>query len=274
MKKLLCFVIVCFFMGSFALAHSENKNVVECQIMSQAMNKSLPALVYLPDSYNQSNKRYPVVYLIHGHGGNYKTWSHHFPYLQETASKYDFIIVCPDGGNSWYWDSPINPKLKYETFVSKELISFVDSNFRTKADRKARAIVGNSMGGHGALFLAFRHQDVFSACGAIAGGVDIRPFPYNWNMQDSLGDASKNSEIWEKHTVINLVNLLKPNVLRIKFDIGTSDFFYHVNNRLHKELLYRNIPHDYTERSGAHTWDYAVKSLPYHFLFFSIGFNQ
>jgi len=61
--------------------------------------------------------------------------------------------------------------------VSKELIQWVDENYRTIAERGGRAISGLSMGGHGGLFLGFRHQDVFGACGSMSGGVDIRPFP-------------------------------------------------------------------------------------------------
>ena len=99
------------------------------------------------------------------------------------ADTYGVIIVMPDGGfDSWYYDSPVEPTYRYETFVARELVEYIDSHYRTKAEPSARAIAGLSMGGHGALYLAIRHQNVFGAAGSLSGGVDIRPFPDNWNI--------------------------------------------------------------------------------------------
>lgn len=97
------------------------------------------------------------------------------------------IIVCPDGRNSWYWDSPVDPSMQMESFFTDCLIPTVDSLYRTMPARGGRAITGLSMGGHGALWLAWRHPDLFGAAGSMSGGVDIRPFPANWNMADRLG---------------------------------------------------------------------------------------
>ena len=65
------------------------------------------------------------------------------------------------------------------------------------------------MGGHGALWLAIRHQDIFGAAGSTSGGVDIRPFPDNWDMKKQLGEYINNKEIWDNHTVINQINKLQ-----------------------------------------------------------------
>ena len=91
-------------------------------------------------------------------------------------------------------------------------------------------------------------------------------------MTKRLGDAVKNADVWEKHTVMNQLHLLKPNSIRIAFECGVDDFFYEVNERLHKELLYRNIPHDYTTRPGKHNSPYWNNALPYQMYFFSTGF--
>lgn len=95
------------------------------------------------------------------------------------------IVVCPDGENSWYWDSPKDPSSRFETFVARELIDYVDAHYPTRGDRSGRAITGLSMGGHGGLWLSFRHKDTFGAGGSTSGGVDIRPFPENWEMANS-----------------------------------------------------------------------------------------
>ena len=260
----------------FALAISQhtllaaNVNIQTFNSQSQAMNKEIPAYVVLPDSYDSSpDKRYPTIYLLHGFGGNYKTWAEHTkPNLQQLASMFNVIFVCPDGARSWYWDSPVDSSIKYETYITKELIPQIDSKYRTIADAKSRAITGFSMGGHGAMWLAIRHQDLFSACGSLSGGVDIRPFPYNWDMAKALGNQWENPKNWEDYTVIGQLAKIQPRNLAIAIDCGTSDFFYQVNENLHKELLYRNIPHDYTTRPGQHDHPYWNNAIDYQVLFF------
>lgn len=91
-----------------------------------------------------------VVYLLHGYGGNETTWPSLKPELKDYADRENLIFVCPNGENSWYWDSPLNEDSQFETFVSRELVSYVDGHYRTLPSREKRAITGLSMGGHGA----------------------------------------------------------------------------------------------------------------------------
>jgi len=241
---------------------------------SASMKKNIKAVVVLPDNYKQG-KTYPVTYVLHGAGGNYANWINSVPALKTYADQYQMILVCPDGNvTSWYFDSPEDPAWKYETYVSTELVLYIDKNYKTVKDRKGRAITGLSMGGHGALYLAFRHQDVYSAAGSMSGGVDITPFPNNWNIAKRLGTYAKNPEVWKANTVVNLVHLLTPNSLALTIDCGKDDFFYNVNVKLHEELMYNNIPHDFTIRPGAHTWEYWANSIPYHLLYFSKVFQK
>lgn len=250
---------------------------IEVKAPSAAMKKEISALVILPDSYDaDSGKSYPTIYLLHGFGGNHTSWVKHTkPNLDEIASQQGIIFVCPDGAKSWYWDAPQKPEYKYETFVSKELVEFIDKNFRTVKSPKARAITGLSMGGHGGLWLGIRHQDVFGACGSMSGGVDIRPFPSNWEMKESLGSKSKKTEVWDSHTVINEVDkIINSNAPAIIIDCGTKDFFYEVNQALHEKLLYLRIPHEYITRPGAHTHDYWNNAVDFQILFFKKFFGR
>lgn len=241
---------------------------------SASMNKNIPSIVITPDTYNNKTK-FPVVYLLHGHGGDYTSWTKTSNEAIEMADKHNLIVVCPDGNKaSWYFDSPLDSTSRYETYVAKELVHWIDNNYKTIANREGRAITGLSMGGHGALYLAFRHQDIFGACGSMSGGVDIRPFPNNWGMKEHLGNQSEYPQNWEKNTVINMMHLLTPNSLAITIDCGTDDFFYDVNIRLHKELTYRNIPHTFISRPGVHDWNFWKTSIKYHTLFFAEYFNQ
>lgn len=240
---------------------------------SAAMNKDIKAVVITPDNYNRS-KQYPVVYLLHGYSGNYRDWSRVAAVL-ESADRYDQVVVCADGGfGSWYWDSPVDPSFKYETYISRELVNWVDANYSTISNARGRAIAGLSMGGHGALYLAIKHPDVFGATGSMSGGVDIRPFPNNWDMAKRLGKYAGAASRWEENTVINMLHLIEPKTLSIIIDCGTEDFFYEVNQELHRQLLYRNIAHDYITRPGAHNWPYWENAVKYQLLFFSTFFSK
>ncbi|MFD1256893.1 alpha/beta hydrolase [Mucilaginibacter terrae] len=241
---------------------------------SIVMHKSIKSVVIIPDSYSGRN-RYPVVYLLHGYGGNYSNWMKNVKELKTWVDQYQLLIVCPDGGwSSWYLDSPVDSTSRYESYVASELVGFVDKNFHTIPKRTARAITGLSMGGHGALYLAIKHQDVFGAAGSMSGGVDIRPFPGNWELAKRLGTFAKQQENWDKNTVINMLNLLSPNSLALMMDCGTEDFFYKVNLALHEKLQYLNIPHDYVARPGTHNWSYWSNAIGYQLLFMHNYFSQ
>lgn len=240
---------------------------------SAAMNRDLKAVVVKPADYT-ATKKYPVMYLLHGFSGNYADWIKKIPAITKLADTYHFIIVCPDGAFAgWYFDSPVNKEYMYETYISTELVSYIDKHYSTIATRKGRAITGLSMGGHGALFIAFKHQDVFGAAGSMSGVVDIRQFADSYGIEQILGKYSDNPEVWEKHCVVSLIYLIKPNALALTFDCGYDDGMYSGNQELHEKLLERKIPHDYTVRPGGHSWEYWGNSITYQSLFFSRYFN-
>lgn len=235
---------------------------------SPSMKKEIKAVVVTPDNYKKS-KKYPVVYLLHGYSGNYASWMQiNEAFIKSTADTQEVIIVSPDGGyGSWYLDSPVDEQWKYETYIVREFIPWIDEQYSTIASPKGRGITGLSMGGHGALYLAFRHQDIFGVAGSMSGGVDIRPFPNNWDLSKRLGTYALYPDNWEKYSVINLTHLLTPNSLQIMIDCGTGDFFYQINCQLHQKLLDRNIPHDFISRPGKHNGEYWKNAVQYQLLF-------
>ena len=245
------------------------------KVISRSMGRSIANLVILPDNYTAQRQSYPVLYLLHGAGGDHTSWVTKVPAIKEYADVHNMIIVCPDGSKtSWYFDSPVDPAMRYETYVSEELVGAVDKKYSTRANRQSRAIAGLSMGGHGAFYLAFKHQEVYGAAGSMSGGLDIRPFPENWDLSKRLGDYAVNRDQWEDNTVINMVHLLKKDNLKLIFDCGTNDFFYDANRRMHQLLMERNIPHDYIERPGGHNWDYWANAIQYQLLFFDSFFKS
>ncbi len=185
------------------------------------------------------------------------------------------IIVGVDGDfSSWYFDSPIDSTMKYETYVTKELVGFIDTTYNTIKNRKGRAVTGFSMGGHGSLYLSIRHQDIFGASGSMSGGVDFRPFPQNWDLNKRLGDIALYPENWKKNTVLYQLDLLKKDTLEIIIDCGIDDFFSAVNRQLHAKMLDLKIKHDYIERPGGHTRAYWDNALKYQVLFFDSFFSK
>ncbi|MEN2283969.1 alpha/beta hydrolase-fold protein [Algoriphagus sp. SE2] len=268
-KKRLLFILPILFLTVSSFA-----GVDTVATFSKVMNKEIKAVVITPESYTVS-KEYPVVFLLHGYSGNYASWIKNAPNIEGLAEQYEMILVSPDGNfDSWYWDSPVDPSSKYETYITEELISFVDQNYSTMARKDGRAITGLSMGGHGALYLAIRHQDIFGVAGSQSGGVDISPFPENWNMKSYLGTKAEFPERWETRSVMGQLHLLSKNSLPLIIHCGTDDFFYQVNLKLHEELTYLNIPHSFTSNPGGHTWDYWRESVQYQLLYFHNYFEE
>jgi S-formylglutathione hydrolase FrmB len=246
------------------------------EIFSVSMRKNIRCVIITPNNYSFQGERYPVLYLLHGWSGNYAGWMTDAPQIVEHADTYQMIIVCPDGGyDSWYLDSPVDSSVRYETHIVQEVTGYVDYYYHTRRDRAGRAIAGLSMGGHGALSLAVRHQGIFGAAGSMCGGVDLRPFKKNdWDLKGVLGnpggDAWKN---WENFSVINLIDQYKIEALPLIIDCGYDDFFLEVNRALHEKLLKADIPHEYTERPGEHNRDYWGNAVDFQILFFDKFFR-
>lgn len=263
----------CLFTG--VLSSSFAATVDTILIHSKSMNKEVKCVVITPASYTSDTTHLPVVYLLHGYSGSYKDWVSKAPDLLSAVDEIGCIVVCPDGGfGSWYFDSPVDATMKYETNVALEIPAYIDAHYRTIASKQARAVTGLSMGGHGALYLAIKHREIFGAAGSMSGGVDFRPFPDNWDIKKYLGDYKSNTTVWDKNTVVGLVDSLHNGDLTIMVDCGVKDFFMEVNRSLHQKLMAKNIDHDYTERPGEHNWEYWNNAVKYQLLFFHQYFKD
>lgn len=268
MKKILFIGLLTFSITSQAA------RVDTISIQSDALKKSTKSIVITPTSSSTIKLNYPVVYLLHGYSGKYNSWLGISPKLIQQADALGMIIVCPDGGfGSWYFDSPIDSTIRYESYITKELIPYIDENYPTRKTRKGRAITGLSMGGHGGLFLSIKHTEQFGAAGSMSGGVDFRPFPNNWDIKKALGEYINNSSIWDSNVAINLIEQLENKKIALIVDCGVDDFFITVNRNLHKKLVDLKIDHDYIERPGAHNKAYWENSVDYQLLFFKKYFD-
>lgn len=166
---------------------------------SPAVSRQMKFDIVLPPDYEETDVRYPVLYLLHGYMQNYTVWGRNLGAAFYARHFSDLIVVMPDAGNSWYInyaDNEDNQRNNWEDHIVNDVIGHVDSNFRTIARREGRAIAGLSMGGYGAVMLGLRHPETFisvaSTSGALAHARNRatqieagQPAPVARNTQDS-----------------------------------------------------------------------------------------
>jgi len=276
-------LVVAFILCTSAMSYAAK--VDSLQVVSTAMNKTYKAAVVLPNSYSKGKTSFPVLYLLHGAYGHFGDWLKNTPNKQlvkNLADQYNIIIVMPEGETfSFYLDSPVNKESQFETFITQEVIQKVDKTYRTINNKSGRVITGLSMGGHGALYLSAKHPELFCAAGSMSGAVDMGVMLNRDSstqviklMQPVFGDKSNDIKMYEQYAVLNMMDRIKTNKLPLIIDCGVDDFLIEPNKELHRRLVYNKVEHDYTERPGAHTWEYWENALPYHVLFFSKILNK
>jgi S-formylglutathione hydrolase FrmB len=254
-----------FFLHLAYFSYAADQSVVT--IAGSTMGKKLKATVVLPDSYARTKKHFPVIYLLHGYSGDHTTFPRAAP-LADLADRYQVMFVCPSAENSWYIDSPEKTGSRFETYIASDVVTFIDKTYRTWPRTEGRALVGSSMGGHGAITLLERHPDKFSGAGAIAGIMDITEFPHEWEIESLLGPFSGNTQRWIDYSALGQIGKLRGSGRSIILDCGAEDFALQGNRKAHTALLAAGIPHDYYERPGGHDLTYVNRVLEFHVLFF------
>lgn len=262
----------------FSLVLSSNAVAFEVKsntFVGQKTKIAQPITVVLPDNYS-TNKRYNVIYVLHGFSGNHTDWTK-LTNIAQLADQYDVIVVNPDGNyGAWYLNSPVLNDSQYETYIAEDVVNYIDNTYSTNRSKMGRGITGLSMGGYGALNVAINNQQVFAAVTSMSGGVDLRPFAAEFGIAKVLGEYSQYPQRWDNAAIINNLHKLAAgntqwkktaDSLAIMLDIGVEDFFIEQNRELHQALLSQRIRHDYVERPGAHDWHYWQKVIPYQFLF-------
>ncbi len=228
--------------------------------------------IFKPTNYSAGNE-FPLVILLHGWSGNYRHWNELTNGLQKYCDKYGFIIACPDGFyDSWYLDSPINPKSQMETFFIKNVLPEIFN--KVNVDKKNVFITGLSMGGHGAMLLFLKHQDIFKSAGSLSGILDITEFPNRWSMLNALGKIEEHPENWKNNSVYNLLDKMKGSDKQILIECGTEDFAYSVNKKFYEKCLTSKIKATFISQPGNHNADYWRSNIENHFIFFSKLLNE
>lgn len=254
--------LFCIFATLFFTASAQKLTVFN----SKNLPKPDTTWVFTPKNLTNKDK-VPVIFLLHGFGGNYKQWNTIMD-AQKYADEYGYIITCPDGlVKSWYLNSPAKADWQYENFFFDELLPKMKKDY--PIDTANIFITGLSMGGHGALWLFLKHPDTFKSAGSTSGGINLRDAIGKFGVPELLGNPDKESDIWLKYSVIQNINKLAGLKKEIIFDCGADDFFYQSNNEMKKKCDSLKINATYISQPGTHNSAYWKKSIRQQFEFFS-----
>jgi S-formylglutathione hydrolase FrmB len=239
--------------------------VSESRLASKLMGRPMPYRIILPAGYAASKqKRYPVIYLLHGLFGGSDNWTT-LTKLPQYAKDHEFIIVNPEGGNGWYTDSASKTEDRYESYIAKELIPEIDARYRTVAKRNGRVIAGLSMGGYGALKFGVKYPEMFSLAGSFSGALgatSYRSTPALAVLLKSLDETfgPVGSETRKGNDLFALVRDASPEKVKsfpfIYLDCGTEDFLFQNNREFVALLNEKKVRHEYRELPGGHEWPY------------------
>ncbi len=291
--------------------------LVTTSFWSQSLGARKQVVAWLPPTYDAApTRRYPVAVYLHGLWGSETDWSQRGAIAMAldslvAATGREMIVVMPDGDDSWYttwnwlgdWpgcrrdfkprdgttdtaDTYCVPWPHYDDYIARDLVSFVDRTWRTDARRGRRAIAGLSMGGYGALSLAFAYPDVFSVAASHSGVVSplyLGPKPFapppryatsaaelekGWErLWPSISQAfGKDTTGWWSRDPARRARALwtrdRARMPALYLDIGTEDGLLDQNRAFRHELQALHVPHTYHEHPGAHDWAYWSRHVP------------
>ncbi len=234
-----------------ALAITGSSSVTTQSINSSVLGRNVQYNIYLPPSYSSSTtKKYPVMFLLHGYGDDHTAWatSGSMKTITDTAisngSAAEMIIVMPNGFTAFYCNG-YTSGMNYETFLSQELVPYIDSNYRTYGTKETRSIAGLSMGGYGTALHLFKHYEQYSSGYAMSGAFTVGGAPSLSSLISGYSAAVRAS--------------LPPFTM----ECGTEDsVVISMNTSFHSTLNQYNVAHEYITRSGSHTWDFWKVCLP------------
>lgn len=279
---------VLFLLGIFSPAHAAWR--AECLSMrSRTLDREIGYCALLPPSYSTATtRRYPVLYYLHGLGDNQQMFLRAgglnlVEDLWERGQLGEFLIVTPDGGSSFYINSR-DGREWYEDFLIREFFPAIERRYRIEPGRKSRGIAGISMGGYGALHLAFRHPTLFaSASAGSAALIKTIPSvavtaPSQRSARGILGGVfgtPPDPTFWQRNSPLTLARTFRSAGLKIYFDCGTGDNYgFDAGARaLDKILDSRRIPHEFHLYPGGHNWMYFAQHLPTSLEFHSRAFG-
>jgi S-formylglutathione hydrolase FrmB len=261
-------------------------------LQSASLGKELKFAVQFPPSYQADTKRrYPVLYFLHGMNGTERDFENRkvaatISKMREEGKIGEFIIVAPAGENSFY----LNAKngAQYEDAITKDLIPYIEKTYRVIGTPATRSIQGLSMGGWGALYLAFKHPEMFSTvtahCAALVAelprpqGGDQRSMFMARLVGRIFGDPP-DEEYFRASNPVFVVerNLpaIKKSGIKIYFDCGEQDRygFGEPNKAFDEKLTKLGLAHEFHMYPGGHGWEYMISVADHSYTFLWSNFQ-
>ncbi len=280
MRTKLALLLVLFAVPTFAAGR------VECAALrSRIMGRPMRYCALLPPSYDADKTRtYPVLYWLHGLGGNAESFvdSGGWTLVEELRNRRqigDFVIITPDGDATFFINSRDGSR-PWENFFVREFVPAMQRHYRLRASRAERGISGISMGGYGALHLAFAHPELFGSVSSHFGALIDRASPEILTggglrvMNLAFGDPFDVS-YWNRNNPLRIAEHANLAGLKIYFDCGTEDDFgFDAGARvLDRILSARHVPHEFHLYPGRHGWQFAAEHLPASLEFHSHAFG-
>lgn len=265
---------------------AQNSKVIEtASLPSSILGMERNYAVYLPPGYEENQREYPVLYLLHGATDNQTGWvqfgevQHLTDRAIQAGKATAMVIIMPDADTKVMGYNNL-PDWKYEDFFFNEFMPFVESKYRIKKSKRYRAIAGLSMGGGGTLVYAMHRPDLFSsACplSAWVGPLSLEDTKQMFSRRNATYTELEIQNYFETYNALNIsknTEDAKLKSVRWYIDCGDDDFLFEGNSLLHIDWKKRGIPHEYRVRDGAHTWTYWRESLPEVLHFVSQAFHQ
>jgi len=264
---------------------------------SKAVDKTATYSIFVPKGYDAEDaaeRKYPLVVWLHGmfeddrrfvNRGGGETVDR----LMAAGEIPEMLVVCPSDGTrrSFYVNSEQG---NYEDLITTDLMAHLEANYRIAPDRKQRAIMGISMGGMGALKIAFKNPELFGTVSTHSAAVlpadpadlpaQFKAYATRLGLDQVFGDPIDKA-IWAKENPLNLALACNRDAvagLRIRFDAGTRDRYgFHAGNEgLHKVLDAKKVPHTWQLiDGGGHAWGsgFELESLEASLRFVAEGFT-
>jgi putative tributyrin esterase len=230
---------------------------------SASLERDIPYRVILP-AIVPTGRKLPVVYLLHGNGGDFREWSNDSDVARFAEG--GLILVMPEGESSYYTNARGRPKDRFEDYIVKDLIADVEARF--PADPTKRAIAGVSMGGFGAIKLALKHPELYSFVGSLSGAIDVPSRPFSFKRISQYRSHAKIFGDWG--TVTRRDN--DPFLLARSVDPSKTPFIFLTcgeqkgllasNRRFAALLAERNFRFEFNAGPGAHDWNQWNSRMP------------
>ena len=259
---------------------------------SRVLHRAVRYCVMLPPEYEKSgSQKYPVLYFLHGLGENEQTLLRSGGWgliqdLQRQNRVGDFLMVAPEGRASFFINAA-NGGDRYSDFFISEFLPYVETHYRAIRSRATRGVTGLSMGGYGALRVAFAHPELFGSV-SVQSAALITESPRELNAD--LGEAGQLSQIlggvfgnpidvphWQQNSPFALgrKNQIQIRTQAIYINCGQHDDFGFETGaaQMHKQLQAQNIRHEFHLYPGNHGWEYMISVADHSYTFLWSNFH-